>query len=451
VRAYLDLVALKEVNKSLNADGSPTGYLERNGVKGSMGFMPQSAIADNGTLPRDELRYNVGRYQMKQVDVDDMRARYDKKIDDFSPESQDRIAVAKMKYRGVMEPLETGDIRSAIKKGGQEWASLPGSPYGQVQSGYTADQAVEYYNKRLAFHQAQDRGQNAPTQGESKPSPSQGTGALADGVLKQGEKGEDVRKLQEALNKNGAKLEADGNFGPATKAAVESYQRSHSLGADGIAGAKTLAALGMTAPQQAAQTDKPQTAAPAVTDKPQAPAPAATDRAQAPPAAGSNHGHSHDHPSTPSANAQPVQPSPTDKPQITNSNHPDNKLYQQALSNLEQLGPSGGFKSREDLEKAAAAVAVDAKLTKPPLTEITHISKTTAPNGQTFLVATQGDPTNPGVNRSYIDYNQATTQTVAQSTNMAEAQKPVAQQAQATAAQQTDPQPEPVRLAASGR
>ncbi len=487
VRAYLDLVALKEVNKSLNADGSPTGYLERNGVKGSMGFMPQSAIADNGTLPRDELRYNVGRYQMKQVDVDDMRARYDKKIDDFSPESQDRIAVAKMKYRGVMEPLENGDIRSAIKKGGQEWASLPGSPYGQVQSGYTADQAVEYYNKRLAFHQAQDRGQNAPTQGESKPSPSQGTGALADGVLKQGEKGEDVRKLQEALNKNGAKLEADGNFGPATKAAVESYQRSHSLDTDGVAGAKTLASLGMAQtqstpvaatippppqvvqpnPQQPITSEKPQATAPNAPTPPAnaQPAQPAAPNAPTPPAA-NDHGHSHaPTQQTPPANAQPAQPAApnaptppasaqpaqTEKLPISNPTHPDNKLYQQALSNLEQLGPSGGFKSRGDLENAAASVAADAKLTKPPLTEITHISKTTAPNGQTFLVATQGDPTNPGANRSYIDYNQATTQTVAQSTSMAEAQKPVVQQAQAPAAQQTDPQPEPVRLAASGR
>jgi hypothetical protein len=91
------------------------------------------------------------------------------------------------------------------------------------------------------------------------------------------------------------------------------------------------------------------------------------------------------------------------------------------VSNLEQLGPSGGFKSREDLEKAAAAVAADAKATG--LKEIDHISKTNSPNGQSYLVAVQGDPTSPAAKNSYIDYNQATSQTVAQSTQMAEAQK----------------------------
>ena len=89
------------------------------------------------------------------------------------------------------------------------------------------------------------------------------------------------------------------------------------------------------------------------------------------------------------------------------------------------MGPSGGFKSREDLEKAAAAVAVDAKATG--LNEIDHISKTTAPNGQSYLVAVQGDPTNPAAKSSYVDYNQATSQTVAQSTGMAESQKPAVQ------------------------
>ncbi len=516
-RAYLDLVAWKEVGKSLNADGSPAGYRERNGVPGSKGLMPESAIADNGKLPTDELRYNVGRYQMKLEDVKDMRDRYDKKIDDFSPESQDRIAVAKMKYRGVTEALESGDIRGAITKGGKEWASLPGSPYGQVQSGYTADQAVEYYNKRLAFHQAQDRGQTAPSQGETKPTQSQNTGAMADGLLKQGEKGEDVRKLQEALNKNGAKLDADGNFGPATKAAVESYQRSRNLDTDGVAGAKTLASLGMTqtqsapvaaATQQTIQPTLPNSQQTNPAEKPQSTTTAPTTQTAQPQAesrvqqagtlqqgdsgpavkqlqeALAQHGGQcscgkhglttdgqygditkraieqfqefrgmpvtgvadsktltalgidpqkiqattqattnpqptqTDKPQTP-ANTQPAQ---SDKPLMSNPNHPDNKLYQQAVSNLEQLGPSAGFKSRDDLEKAAAAVTADAKATG--LKEIDHISKTNAPNGQTYLVAVQGDPTSPAAKNSYIDFNQATSQTMKQSTEMADAKSP---------------------------
>ena len=119
------------------------------------------------------------------------------------------------------------------------------------------------------------------------------------------------------------------------------------------------------------------------------------------------------------------------------------------MSNLEQLGPSGGFKSREDLEKAAAAVAVDAKATG--LQNIDHISKTNAPNGQSYLVAVQGDPTNPAAKNSYVDYNQATSQTVAQSTSMAEGKSPAAQVAAQPTQQTEQPQQEPIRIAAAAR
>ncbi len=396
--------------------------------------------------------------------------------------------------------------------------------------------------------------QPAPT--PTTPTASTQSGAMSDSMLKQGEKGEDVRKLQEALNKNGAKLETDGNFGPATKAAVETYQRSNNLDVDGVAGAKTLAALGM---QQQAQTSA--VTQPAQNDKPQAPANAQPTQADKPPmptdtqpaaqaqaetrvqqaqtlqqgdsgpavkqlqealaqhggqcscgkhglTTDGNYGDitkraveqfqefrgmpvtgiadsktlialgidpqkvqgntsqtpsqtptaqtptaqtapaATDKPQTPATGNDQVQP-PTqnDKPLISNPNHPDNKLYQQAVSNLEQLGPSGGFKSREEMEKAAAAVAVDAKATG--LQSIDHVSKTNAPNGQSYLVAVQGDPTSPAAKNSYIDYNQATSQTVAQSTSMAEGKSPAAQMAAQPTQQTEQPQQEPIRIGAA--
>jgi hypothetical protein len=432
VRAYLDLVAWKEVRPghSLNADGSPAGYRDRNGVSGSHGTMPESATANNGTFPRDELQYNVGRYQMKQVDVDDMRKRYDPKIDDFSPESQDRIAVAKMKYRDVIEPLQSGDIRTAIKNGGKEWASLPGSPYGQVQQGYTVDKAVDYYNQRLTFHRALDQGQTPNAQTDARPTQSQG-GGVGDTLLLKGERGEGVKHLQEALNKAGIRdaegkpLPTTGNFGDMTDAAVRKYQEQKGLEVDGKAGKDTLTALGIYPGQKQAPTTGnvaekteeavrryQEQAAPGQGGNGKQPS---TEPVKTPPSG--NFGERTEEAvrkyqeQTPTTNA-------TDKPLISNPNHPDNKLYQQALSNLEQLGPSGGFKSREDMEKAAAAVAVDAKATG--LQEINHISRTTAPSGQNFLVAVQGDPTSAAAKNSYIDYGQAVNQTVDQSTKMAQ-------------------------------
>ena len=64
-------------------------------------------------------------------------------------------------------------------------------------------------------------------------------------TLRRGDQNENVRRLQEALNRNGASLTADGNFGRGTMTAVESYQRSKGLKDDGVAGSLTLRSLGL--------------------------------------------------------------------------------------------------------------------------------------------------------------------------------------------------------------
>ena len=61
--------------------------------------------------------------------------------------------------------------------------------------------------------------------------------------LQQGSQGEGVRMVQNRLNQLGAKLDTDGVFGPATKQAVIAFQKRKGLGADGIVGPKTWAAL----------------------------------------------------------------------------------------------------------------------------------------------------------------------------------------------------------------
>lgn len=68
-------------------------------------------------------------------------------------------------------------------------------------------------------------------------------GARANGplpVLKMGDTGDNVKKLQAALQ-----VAADGDFGPATKTAVVSFQQDHNLYPDGIVGPATWAALGI--------------------------------------------------------------------------------------------------------------------------------------------------------------------------------------------------------------
>lgn len=50
---------------------------------------------------------------------------------DFSPANQDRGAVGRIAARGALEDVKAGRFDVAIQKVAKEWASMPGSPYGQ--------------------------------------------------------------------------------------------------------------------------------------------------------------------------------------------------------------------------------------------------------------------------------------------------------------------------------
>ena len=56
-----------------------------------------------------------------------------------------------------------------------------------------------------------------------------------------------VKSIQEALNKNGAKLKADGYMGKKTRAAIKTFQIEHKLKATGHADKKTRETLGLKA------------------------------------------------------------------------------------------------------------------------------------------------------------------------------------------------------------
>lgn len=60
-----------------------------------------------------------------------------------------------------------------------------------------------------------------------------------------GDSGPAVKALQQALNAKGADLEVDGDFGRGTLAAVMDFQASNGLPVDGVAGPRTLRALGL--------------------------------------------------------------------------------------------------------------------------------------------------------------------------------------------------------------
>jgi hypothetical protein len=103
---------------------------------------------------------------------------------------------------------------------------------------FGADNVVGY--RPHAYGQTQSVGM--PEQGS--PSPSAPTANMP--MLREGDSGDAVRKLQEALNKTGAKLDVDGQFGPLTRGAVQAYQTRNNLEVDGIVGPQTWGSLART-------------------------------------------------------------------------------------------------------------------------------------------------------------------------------------------------------------
>ncbi|CAD1793742.1 XVIPCD domain-containing protein [Xanthomonas arboricola pv. juglandis] len=218
--------------------------------------------------------------------------------------------------------------------------------------------------------------------------------ASHDGKLEQGERGEQVKQLQGqlaqlgAVGRDGKPLHADGDFGGNTKYAVEQFQREHGLQIDGVAGQQTQAALAkvltQATPKQAEHT----------------PAPAA-----------------------------PAQASSS--PFLSDPRHPDNAMYNGAVSKLEALGERGGFANRKELEQAAGQIVFESKVSG--LQRIDHVVPNK--NGDGFF-AVQGEMTDPAMQRVFVDRNQAQNQSLENSSRQAaeESQRQATQvQAQETA------------------
>lgn len=77
-------------------------------------------------------------------------------------------------------------------------------------------------------------------------------------TIQYGSSGEDVKKLQEELNKYGYKLDVDGQFGSKTQSAVKDYQKKNNLAVDGIVGSNTWCSL--TGKSKSASTTKTKSA-----------------------------------------------------------------------------------------------------------------------------------------------------------------------------------------------
>jgi muramidase (phage lysozyme) len=83
----------------------------------------------------------AGAYQFLSRTWDGLVKQYG--FTDFTPESQDLGAIALIKGRGALPDVIAGNFEAAVSKCNKEWASLPGSPYGQPV--VTMDKAKDVY------------------------------------------------------------------------------------------------------------------------------------------------------------------------------------------------------------------------------------------------------------------------------------------------------------------
>lgn len=133
VLALLDTVATSEIGHDLLL-ASDDGY---NVIVGGATFHDYSKHPRIAVHTRYGLSDAAGRYQIMaaipgkiQTDTWDWAHRA-AGVHDMTPESQDLVGAYLIGHRGALFPLKMGNVSEAIKRCAMEWASLPGSPYGQ--------------------------------------------------------------------------------------------------------------------------------------------------------------------------------------------------------------------------------------------------------------------------------------------------------------------------------
>ena len=89
---------------------------------------PRKLVCAFGQTPKST---GAGRYQLLSRWWDAYRKQLGLK--DFSPKSRDAVALQQIKERGALPMIDRGDIRQAIDRCSNIWASLPGAGYGQFE------------------------------------------------------------------------------------------------------------------------------------------------------------------------------------------------------------------------------------------------------------------------------------------------------------------------------
>lgn len=127
VCAFLDMIAYSEIGEALLA-ASDDGYDVLEGGNLFVGYDTHP----NPPLDSRHTSSAAGRYQLMHRYF----APYAQQLGltDFSPVSQDKIAIQQIKECRAIPLIEAGNVDEAIARCAHIWASLPGAGYGQHEN-----------------------------------------------------------------------------------------------------------------------------------------------------------------------------------------------------------------------------------------------------------------------------------------------------------------------------
>ena len=133
-QAFLDMIAYSEIGPKLLA-------LSDNGYNVIVGSTPKAPdlFKSYDDHPRKSVRLGgtlwstaSGRYQLLSRYYDYYKKFL--KLPDFSPASQDAIALQQIRERKALDDIDAGRFAIAVNKVKNIWASLPAAGYGQHEN-----------------------------------------------------------------------------------------------------------------------------------------------------------------------------------------------------------------------------------------------------------------------------------------------------------------------------
>jgi len=138
-KAFLDAIAVGEGTDNGRQKTNHNGYdvIVGGGLFTDFSDHPRKLVQLNPQLKSTA----AGRYQLLSRFFDAYKKSLN--LPDFSPSSQDQIALQQIAERGALADVDAGRIKDAVKKCRTIWASMPGSPYGQRTE--TMDDFIKYF------------------------------------------------------------------------------------------------------------------------------------------------------------------------------------------------------------------------------------------------------------------------------------------------------------------